>query len=103
MIGLVRSTVSPSSSSMRRSTPWVLGCCGPMLMIIVSSSDGPPLDRASAASASDRRSTAPSSRSSSSAPAEPRERHLLGALGGLDARAAAWSSGVASSGVRRVP
>src|SRR3954467_1000625 len=38
MTGLQRSTVSPSSSSMRRSTPWVLGCCGPMLMIIVSSS-----------------------------------------------------------------
>ena len=28
MIGLVRSTVSPSSSSMSRSTPWVDGCCG---------------------------------------------------------------------------
>ena len=36
MIGLVRSTVSPSSSSMSRSTPWVDGCCGPMLMIMVS-------------------------------------------------------------------
>src|SRR5690349_17633225 len=24
-------TVSPSSSSSRRSTPWVDGCCGPML------------------------------------------------------------------------
>ena len=35
MTGFVRSTVSPSSSSMRRSTPCVLGCCGPMLMIIV--------------------------------------------------------------------
>src|SRR5947207_9993067 len=39
MIGLQRRTVSPSSSSMRRSTPWVLGCGGPMLMIIVSSSE----------------------------------------------------------------
>ena len=29
MIGLVRSTVSPSSSNMRRSTPWVDGCWGP--------------------------------------------------------------------------
>ena len=38
MMGLVRSTVSPSSSSMRRSTPWVEGCWGPMLMIVVSSS-----------------------------------------------------------------
>ena len=38
MIGLTRSTVSPSSSIIRRSTPWVDGCCGPMLMIIVSPS-----------------------------------------------------------------
>src|SRR5437763_5451229 len=38
MIGLARSTVSPSSSIMIRSTPWVDGCWGPMLMIIVSSS-----------------------------------------------------------------
>ena len=34
--GLHRMTVSPSSSKSRRSTPWVEGCCGPMLMIIVS-------------------------------------------------------------------
>ena len=40
MIGLQRSTVSPCSSSISRSTPWVLGCCGPMLMIIVWSSSG---------------------------------------------------------------
>src|SRR5688572_20075253 len=66
MIGLVRSTVSPSSSSMRRSTPWVLGCWGPMLMIIVSSGDGPSALR-SPASASDRRRTLPTSRSSSGA------------------------------------
>ena len=71
MIGLVRRIVSPSSSSMRRSTPWVLGCCGPMLMIIVWSSDGPSPTR-SAASASDMRSVAPSSRSSSSALADCR-------------------------------
>ena len=38
MTALVRSTNSPSSSSMSRSTPWVEGCWGPMLMIIVSSS-----------------------------------------------------------------
>ena len=38
MTGLVRSTVSPSSSSISRSTPWVEGCWGPMLMIMVSSS-----------------------------------------------------------------
>src|SRR6266567_565777 len=30
-------TYSPSSSSTIRSTPWVDGCCGPMLMIMVSS------------------------------------------------------------------
>ena len=36
MIGVHLMTVSPSSSSSRRSTPWVEGCCGPMLMIIVS-------------------------------------------------------------------
>ena len=31
-----RATVSPSSSSTSRSTPCVLGCCGPMLTVIVS-------------------------------------------------------------------
>ena len=36
MIGVHLITVSPSSSISRRSTPWVEGCCGPMLMIIVS-------------------------------------------------------------------
>ena len=30
-------TVSPSISSMRRSTPWVDGCCGPMLTTMRSS------------------------------------------------------------------
>src|SRR3546814_704371 len=70
-IGLVRSTISPSSSSMRRSTPWVDGCCGPMLMIIVSSSDGSsPLKVA--ASASDMRRVAPTSRITSAASAEVR-------------------------------
>src|ERR1700741_2056332 len=29
-------TISPSSSSTSRSTPCVLGCCGPMLTVIVS-------------------------------------------------------------------
>ena len=70
MMGLERSTVSPCSSSMSRSTPWVLGCWGPMLMIMVSSSgtSSSPSSVAStagaagcAASASDRRSTAPTS------------------------------------------
>src|SRR5213594_907682 len=36
MIGLARTTVSPSSSSTTRSTPWVEGCCGPMLSVMVS-------------------------------------------------------------------
>ena len=74
MIGLQRSTVSPRSSSISRSTPCVLGCCGPMLMIIVSSSSGSSrsagsFERAasSAASVSLIRSTAPTSRSSSDA------------------------------------
>ena len=43
---------------MRRSTPWVLGCCGPMLMIIDSSSETS-TGCSSATSASARRSTAP--------------------------------------------
>src|SRR5437868_2427285 len=34
----MRMTSSESSSIINRSTPWVDGCCGPMLMIIVSSS-----------------------------------------------------------------
>ena len=66
MIGLQRSTVSPCSSSIRRSTPWVLGCAGPMLRIIVWSSSGSSGRSPSwAASASLIRSTAPSSRISS--------------------------------------
>ena len=67
MIGLQRSTVSPCSSSISRSTPWVLGCCGPMLMIIVWSLVRVELamSPSSAASASLMRSTAPTSRSSS--------------------------------------
>src|SRR6266567_6068116 len=36
MVGAADSTVSPSSSSTRRSTPCVLGCWGPMLTVIVS-------------------------------------------------------------------
>src|SRR6478609_8762604 len=36
MVGDTETTVSPSSSSTSRSTPWVLGCCGPMLTVIVS-------------------------------------------------------------------
>src|SRR6218665_989328 len=33
MCGSTRSTISPSSSSTRRSTPCAAGCCGPKLML----------------------------------------------------------------------
>src|SRR5688572_8024693 len=36
--GLSATTVSPSSSMISRSTPWVEGCCGPMLIVIVLNS-----------------------------------------------------------------
>src|SRR6516225_12242082 len=36
MMGLASTMVSPSSSSATRSTPWVEGCWGPMLRVIVS-------------------------------------------------------------------
>ena len=54
MTGFARSTVSASSSIMMRSTPWVDGCCGPMLRIIVSSTSGhgPPVNTSSRALAS---------------------------------------------------
>src|SRR5438445_3550590 len=66
MTGLVRRTVSPSSSIMRRSTPWVDGCWGPMLMIMVSSGLTSTLKSlGSTVTPSGRRSTAPCSRSSS--------------------------------------
>src|SRR5919112_890491 len=31
--GSTRSTISPSSSSTRRRTPWAAGCCGPKLIV----------------------------------------------------------------------
>src|SRR5277367_5119881 len=37
MSGTIFSTVSPSISMTRRSTPWVDGCCGPMLRTMVVS------------------------------------------------------------------
>ena len=37
MPGRMLVTVSPSHSRISRSTPWVDGCCGPMLMTRVSS------------------------------------------------------------------
>src|SRR4051812_46729864 len=36
IVGEAERIVSPSSSSTSRSTPCVLGCCGPMLTVIVS-------------------------------------------------------------------
>src|SRR5919109_1626082 len=33
MIGLTSRTTSPSSVQKSRSTPWVAGCCGPMLTV----------------------------------------------------------------------
>src|SRR6186997_3075511 len=36
MVGMHDLIVSPDSSSTRRRTPCVLGCCGPMLTVIVS-------------------------------------------------------------------
>src|SRR6476619_3750980 len=36
IVGAAERMVSPSSVSTRRSTPCVLGCCGPMLTVIVS-------------------------------------------------------------------
>src|SRR5476649_2437386 len=36
IVGATESTVSPSSSRTRRSTPCVLGCWGPMLTVITS-------------------------------------------------------------------
>src|SRR5437867_6483490 len=36
MIGLALTTVAPSGSSATRSTPWVEGCWGPMLSVMVS-------------------------------------------------------------------
>src|SRR5438132_1040852 len=36
IVGAADTTVSPSSSSTSRSTPCVLGCCGPMLTVMVS-------------------------------------------------------------------
>src|SRR5438477_10605055 len=36
IVGDADRTISPSSSSTSRNTPCVLGCCGPMLTVIVS-------------------------------------------------------------------
>ncbi len=103
MIGLVRSTVSPSSSSIRRSTPWVDGCWGPMLMIIVSSSR-----RSMSMSAglmklpSGRRRTAPTSRRSSLLAVLPRGSSSC-APSAVSATSDAWSMPCRSSPTRRSP
>src|SRR5262245_37095505 len=41
MCGSQRSTISPSISTTRRSTPWAAGCCGPkfMVSVLISTSD----------------------------------------------------------------
>src|SRR5215203_226121 len=36
MVGTAETTTSPSISRTSRNTPWVEGCCGPMLTVIVS-------------------------------------------------------------------
>src|SRR5258706_9700064 len=36
MVASALTIPSPDSSTTRFSTPWVLGCCGPMLTVIVS-------------------------------------------------------------------
>src|SRR5688572_2352907 len=38
MSGVVLTTISPSSTSSRRNTPWVDGCCGPIEIVIWVSS-----------------------------------------------------------------
>src|SRR5690606_29488635 len=93
--GLLRRTVSPSSSSMSRSTPCVDGCWGPMLMIMVSSSDAVVSARA-ATSASDIRRTDPTSRISSPAVAP-----LRGPIScePSEVRAASWEMLMSSPGV----
>ena len=87
MMGLERSTVSPSSSIMMRSTPWVEGCCGPMLMIIVSSSpNSTSMSPGSSAGPSGRRERVPCSIASSSGSVSVALLQLLGAFGGLRLR-----------------
>ena len=98
MTGLVRSTVSPSSSSINRSTPWVEGCWGPMLMIMVSSSDrSTSMSEGSTATPSGSRSTAPTSRRSS--PGSVAERRLSSwtPTAGGGSCVSGWTSGASPS------
>ncbi len=84
MTGLDRSTVSPSISTMTRSTPWVDGCDGPRLRIMLSSS-GVSTSRSSALSStpSGRRSTDPDSQAELPLGRPRAGRHLLDTLVGL--------------------
>ena len=69
---------------MRRSTPCVDGCCGPMLMIMVSSSGrSMSMSEASTPWLSGSRSTDPTSRSSSSGGRVVARGELLGPFEGL--------------------
>ena len=98
MIGLQRSTVSPCSSSISRSTPCVLGCWGPMLRIIVWSSSGSSGRSPSmAASASLIRSTEPISRNSSRAVTSERGLQLLPGLRRLSDHPGRWTMSVIAS------
>src|SRR5882724_11274607 len=47
MCGSQRSTISPSISTTRRSTPWAAGCCGPkfIVRVLISTSDMSALGR----------------------------------------------------------
>src|SRR5581483_2678097 len=73
--GFDRNTVSPSSSSITRSTPCVDGCWGPMLMIMVSSSvSSRSKSLVSMVRPSGRRRTAPSSRRNSGSVVDSRTR-----------------------------
>ena len=95
MIGFVLSTVSPSSSIISRSTPWVDGCWGPMLMIIVSSS--PHLDVEVAVGGADAFGQ-PQDRTDLAAQLRRRrlrrESQLLGAFGGPGHEGASCSGGL---------
>ena len=91
---------------MRRSTPWVLGCCGPMLMIIVSSSPGTGLELGGLG-LGHAQHAADLAQQLLGVHALARRRQLLGALVGLDdalssstARQRAFSTPLNCTGMR---
>src|SRR5262245_49911987 len=45
MSGMASFITSPSARTTKRSTPWVDGCCGPMLSVISSVTTPPPFAR----------------------------------------------------------